>query len=131
MRAPNRKRPLARAISPAPDGIDLASVACLALYVGSPEHKDSPSFAGHPRPRADATICDRSFINRQKEINKWLRVAIERGAVGAPWEGCFPRYVWYRQGETVYEARLVNQVKGEYKGYALCPDELPKGLDEL
>ena len=41
------------------------------------------------------------------------------------------RYVWYRQGETVYEARLVNQVKGEYKGYALCPDELPKGLDEL
>lgn len=114
-----------------PDGTDLASLARLARYVGSPEHKDTPSFAGHPRPRADATICDRSFIDRQKEIATWLRAALKRGAVGAPWEGAFPRYVWYRHGDTVYEGRLVNQEKGEYKGYALGADELPRGLDKL
>ena len=38
------------------------------------------------------------------------------GATGAPWEGGFPRYVWYKHGETVFEGRLVNRETGEYKG---------------
>lgn len=130
MRAPARKRPLARVLSAVPEGTDLASLAHHARYVGSPEHKSAPSFAGPPRPRADATICDHSLNSRQKEITTWLRTALIRGAVGAPWEGSFPRYAWFRQGETVYEARLVNHEKGEYKGYPLGPDEWPKGLDE-
>jgi hypothetical protein len=50
------------------------------------------------------------------------------GRIGAPWEGDFPRYVWHRRDDVVYEARLVNQEVGEYKGYPLEPGEWPEGL---
>lgn len=98
-------------------------------YVGSPEHKDTPSFAGQPKPRADATICDRAFRDKLPQLNSWLRSALIRGAVGAPWEGDFPRYVWFKEGNVVYEARLVNSATGEYKGYELEPDQWPKGIE--
>lgn len=55
--------------------------------------------------------------------------AIELGNVGAPFEGSgFPRYVWCRQGDSVYEARLVNQELGQYKGYPLKAEEWPGEL---
>jgi hypothetical protein len=127
MRAPNRYRPQKRVIVPAPEGCDPSVAADSASYVGSPEHKDTPSFAGHPRPRADATICDRSFVTRLDEINRWLRDAIRTGKTGA-WTGSFPRYAWHREDDTVFEARLVNEVKGDYKGYALKREEWPGGL---
>jgi hypothetical protein len=127
MRAPRRKRPRHREID-IPREVDLEALARPVRYVGSPEHKDAPSFAGQPRPRADATICDRSLIHKQRELTRWLRKAIRLGNVGAPWEGRFPRYVWYRDGDTLYEARLVNRGRGEYKGYALSLDEWPKGI---
>ena len=95
--------------------------------MGSPEHKDSPSFAGHPRPRADATICDRSFVSRLDEINVWLKAAILTGKTGA-WSGDFPRYAWHKEGDTVFEARLVNAGNGEYKGYELKREEWPRDL---
>jgi hypothetical protein len=46
-------------------------------------------------------------------------------------EGGFPRYVWFKQGNAVYEGRLVNRGLGEYKGYPLEPGEEPPTLDEL
>ncbi len=101
-----------------------------ARYVGSPEHKDAPSFAGVPRLRADASCCPRKFADRQK-IAMWLRTAIRRGATGAPWEGTFPRYVWFKHEETVFEGRLVNQTAGEYKGYPLHKSEWPQGIEEI
>ena len=132
MRAPRRRRPLRRTLDlerlPAEE---LRSLAERVEYIGSPEHKDQPSFAGHPRPRADATICDQSFANRLEEILRWLRDAVERGCVGAPWEGDFPRYVWYKDGDDVYEARLVNRERGQYKGYRLMEEEAPQAIDEL
>lgn len=127
MRSPNRYRPPKRVIIPPPPGCDPASAAETASYVGSPEHKDTPSFAGHPRPRADATICDRSFVNRLDEINVWLKDAIRKGKTGA-WSGAFPRYAWHREGDTVFEARLVNEGNGEYKGYELKREEWPRDL---
>jgi hypothetical protein len=127
MRSPNRYRPQKRSIVPAPEGCDPVIAAGSASYVGSPEHKDTPSFAGHPRPRADATICDRSFVSRLDEINRWLRDAIRKGKTGA-WTGDFPRYAWHREGDTVFEARLVNEISGDYKGYALKREEWPDGL---
>ncbi len=96
-------------------------------YVGSPEHKDAPSFAGRPRPRADASVCDRSFAGRQDEVTGWLREAVRSGATGE-WIGQFPKYVWHQIGEAIYEARLVNAGNGEYKGYELQADERPSGL---
>lgn len=114
-------------IVPPPKGCDPARAAMQAHYVGSPEHKDAPSFAGQPRPRADATICDRSFIARQAEIDNWLKYAIRHGNTG-DWTGNYPRYAWYRDGGTVFEARLINEGKGEYKGYELNSFEWPQGI---
>lgn len=117
-----------RTVIPPPESVQLDELCTRVSYVGSPEHKDSPSFAGHPRPRADATICDRSFHGRQAELTEWLREAMRSGSIGAPWEGDFPRYIWVRQGIDVYEARLVNRDKGEYKGYRLERHEWPEGV---
>lgn len=130
MRAPGRRRPQRREFGPVPDDVDLAELARSVSYVGSPEHKDAPSFAGQPRPRlADASICDRRLANSQRQICRWLRTALSKGAVAGPWEGGYPRYVWYRNRDTVYEGRLVNRGKGEYKGYPLETTEWPTGIN--
>lgn len=100
-------------------------------YVGSPEHKDVPSFAGPPRLRADASCCPRGLADGQEMITEWLREAIRRGATGTPWEGAFPRYVWYKHEETVFEGRLVNRTTGAYKGYPLERNEWPDGIEEI
>jgi hypothetical protein len=128
MRAPSRKRKTpARRFGPAPDGVDLNTIADGAHYVGSPEHKDAPSFAGQPRPRADATICDRSFATRIEDIHQWLRAAIRAGQFSGYWDqGNFPRYVWHREGDRVFEARVVNSKQGSYKGYEINEDEWPE-----
>ncbi len=130
MRATRRRRPLNRAILAPLAQNERRRVAAAASYVGSVEHKDTPSFAGvPPRPRPDATLCDRALAKRCDEITHWLQIAIEKGAIGGPWEGEFPRYAWYKDGATVYEARLVNRMAGTYKGYGLLPDEWPKGIE--
>ncbi|MDE0161214.1 MAG: hypothetical protein OXL98_05695 [Acidimicrobiaceae bacterium] len=58
----------------------------------------------------------------------WLRSAIRAGSTGEPWEGGFPRYVWHREWDTVFEARLVNRGNGSYKGYPLKDRERPPHL---
>lgn len=130
MRAPKRRRPQVRHISSAPESVDLRGVASRVSYVGSPEHKDTPSFAGQPRPRADATICERRFKGMQDQLTDWIRESIRAGVIGGPWEGDFPRYVWCFREDMVYEARLVNQAKGEYKGYQLERVEWPPGIEK-
>jgi hypothetical protein len=127
MRAPRRHRPLRRSIASPPSGVDLALLARNARYVGSSEHKAFPSFAGPPRLRADASKCDPNLADPD-ELTAWLREAIVAGNVGAPWEGNYPRYVWHRQSDVVYEGRLVNQELGQYKGYPLESDQYPEGL---
>lgn len=109
-----------------PPDADLDSLAAAVTYVGSPEHKDIPSFAGPPRPRGDASLCPRDI--RQETAETWLRSAIRKGATSARWEGGFPRYAWHREGDTVFEARLVNSGDGSYKGYPLNREEWPTGI---
>jgi hypothetical protein len=58
-------------------------------YIGSPEHKDTPSFAGHPRPRADASICSRTFARDQLIVNQWLQAAILAANYSEFFEGDF------------------------------------------
>lgn len=110
-----------------PPDTDLAGLAARASYVGSPEHKDFVSFAGQPRPRGDASLCPPEIRDVGVVIG-WLRSAIRKGSTGAPWEGDFPRYVWHREGDVVFEARLVNREKGSYKGYPLHEHEQPPGI---
>jgi hypothetical protein len=132
MKAPKHRRAKVRAMMvPKPDNAVLTRVAEAAFYVGSPEHKSHPSFAGAPglrsRRRDDATPCDPSFANQRHQLTEWLREAILAGQVSSYWEGDFPRYCWLCKDGVVYEARLVNQSQGGYKGYALRPIEYPKG----
>ena len=131
MRAPRRRRPRKRRIEAVPQLLDLEDLARRAGYVGSPEHKDVPSYAGQPHLRADASCCPRDIARDQRLAEDWLRTAIARGAVGAPWEGAFPRYVWYQHGGVVFEGRLVNRELGKYKGYPLEADEWPLGIDNV
>lgn len=129
MRAPKRRRQQPRVfLSPKLGQDDLELIATQVRYVGSPEHKNHPSFAGHPAPRADATKCDPAFKDRQEELCQWLADAIRQGQIGAPLEGAFPRYVWIRQGERIFEARLVNRELGHYKGWELEEHEWPEEL---
>jgi hypothetical protein len=127
MRAPKRRRPIRREQIEAPVGVDLVVLAHRASYGGSPEHKDTPSPAGPPRLRADATACPRD-LRDVDQLTTWLRGAIASGQIGAPWEGDFPRYAWIRNGRGCFEARLTNRVLGTYKGYPLKPDEEPSWL---
>ncbi len=129
MRAPRRRRPRRREAH-VPPGVDLHALARSVKYVGSPEHKDFPSFAGRPALRADASCCPRE-IRDVEMVTGWLRSAILRGAAGAPWEGGFPRYVWHREGDTVFEGRLVNRGDGSYKGYPLGEDEWPRSIRDV
>lgn len=91
MRSPGRRRPLDRSFA-VPEGVELQHIAEIVRYVGSPEHKDMPSFAGQPRPRSDASICPRELSRDSERVEGWLKEAIRRGAVGGIWEGGFPRY---------------------------------------
>lgn len=81
-----------------------------------------------PRPRPDATLCDRALADSQDLLTQWLRTAIGKGTIGGPWDGEFPRYAWLKTGDTVYEARVVSRAQGAYKGYSLLPDEWPKNI---
>ena len=133
MRRPSHHRPKPRKVlSPLEIqqlGFDLEALASRVGYVGSVEHKDHPSFAGHPAPRADATKCDPDFAGKQDQINEWLQEAIRQGNIGAPVYNGFPQYVWYKDGDRLYQARLINCVKGEYKGFELTESQFwPEGI---
>jgi len=127
MRAPKRKRPPPRRLAPPPPDVDVDAAATAARYVGSAEHKAFPSFAGPPRLRADATPCPPTLSDAD-ELTKWLRRAISLRQTSDRWEGGFPRYAWLDVDGTVFEARHLGPGSGQYKGYALTPDQRPKGL---
>lgn len=128
-----RRRPLKRRVV-VPAGVDLEAAAEQAKYVGSSEHKNAPSSAGPPKLRLDASPCPPEIVKQQEKITGWLRAAIRHGSTGKFWEGHsprFPRYVWYRHGNTVFEGRLTNQVLGEYKGHPLKRSEWPDDSEAI
>lgn len=124
LRAPKRKRPLRRVIGSAPANVDVAAAAATAAYIGSPEHKDYPSFAGPTGyARSDGSLCPR-HLTSSTELTGWIRNAIERGWTSTEWDGGFPRYVWYAHEGDWFEARLSNRELGQYKGYPLDAMEI-------
>ena len=101
MRSPKRKHEPRRIVArELPVGVDLGALAEEVHYVGSQEHKTHPSFAGPPKPRMDASQCDKAFAGELELVNRWLRSAIRRGQVGLQWEGRYPRYAWYYDEES-------------------------------
>lgn len=127
MQSPGRKRPLSRRVAAHSDPADLARCADAATYVGSPEHKSFPSFAGQPKLRSDASRCP-THLKSADQITDWLREGILQGNVSdlPPGSG-FPRYVWVYREETWFEARITNEAQGWYKGYPLADDQVPIG----
>jgi len=128
MRSVSRRRPPRHEVDLA-ISVDLEELAGRATYIGSPEHKSYLSPAGPPRLRADATKCDQDLHGDLDKLTAWLRNAIREGCVGGPWEGGFPRYVWVRQTGAWYTGRLVVSGLGQYKGYEVSEEELPKNID--
>ncbi len=120
----NRARP-AR-----PSKEQLQELSRRATCVGGPEHEDRPSPAGPvPRPRPDASICPLATAGEFRRAQGWLRRAIAAGRVRGPHENGWPRDAYHREGDTIFEARLTNREKGEYKGYPIEPDQLPAGIE--
>lgn len=93
VRSPGRKRPQKRKVAEGISSDVLAACAAQARYVGSPEHKTSPSFAGRMQARSDPTKCP-THLKDPDVITEWLAVAIRQGNVSAAFDGDFPRYVW-------------------------------------
>lgn len=128
MRAPKRRSPLKRQfVGVLPENTE--AIAGAATYIGSPEHKNTGSFAGQRHPRRDASLCDIRFSTQQAMLTAWLIAGIRKGCCSTFGDGEFPKYVWYKDVETVYEARLVNKSTGEYKGYPLSREEWPNGVE--
>ncbi|WP_284536456.1 hypothetical protein [Nocardioides sp. T2.26MG-1] len=128
MRTPKRKRQLPRkpALGVPPESLERCALA--VTYVGSPEHKSMPSFAGPPKLRSDASRCP-TDLKDAAEITSWLAAAIRAGLVSDdPGSDGFPKYVWTFKRGTWFEARLVNATQGTYKGYPLADDEVTGGL---
>jgi hypothetical protein len=127
MKRPKRHRPLLRARVDPPPGADLGQLARAAVYVPSADHKDHWIAGLPPNLRSDATRCPREIS--QEQAQAWLRDAIANGDVGAPWdEQPYPRMVWKRVDDTVYEARLSNAEQGWYHGYPIDRTEWPTWL---
>lgn len=130
MRSINRQRNKRRQLLQGFDNETLFEISKKVSYVGSPEHKDwrNPLIDPQsPRLRSDASACPREITDRNA-VTEWLRSAILSGQIGSPVEGEFPRYVWYRHNDTLYEGRLVNKESGQYKGYPLGEDEGPQNI---
>ena len=128
MRSPSRDRPKPKALASNVPPQELHELAAGVRYVGSPEHKTYPSFAGQPVLRSDATPCP-TAMNDASRILGWLREAIIAGQVSAYRDqGLYPRYVWDRREDTWFEARLTNATLGHYKGYPVTADSVPASL---
>ena len=119
-----------RTLLPPSERIDLVKLSSTVSYIGSAEHKKYPSFAGQPRPRGDATLCDPSFRSALA-IGTVLKLAMVAGRIGGPWEGDYPRYVWSQIDGDWYEGRLVNRVLGQYKGYRIEEWEVPSNWEQV
>jgi hypothetical protein len=132
MRRPvyRRKNPKRLAVSPPPAGVDLVDVSRRATYVGDVRHKDTASFAGRvPHPTPDRSVCPRNLAWQQQTVQEWLRSAIVAGNTGDIWEGGFPKYIWHRVADTVFEGELMSPYgRGEYKGYPLEEYQQVRGL---
>lgn len=132
MRGKRHRRPKHRVIAPWPNDVPAPdAVAEQARYVGSAEHKDYPSPAGHPALRSDASRCHPQLGYDVERFTRVLREAIGRRCIGAIFEGSFPKYVWGWLDDRLYEARHINGPQGTYKAYPLEEAEFPKDPDAL
>ncbi|SRR5258708_1073344 len=130
IRRPRRGHPPHRGkqkqVHPSATAVELARAAAACVYSGSPYHcrrsKGQPPVA-RAKP---ASICPRPWSD--EEATQALRAAMQRGSVSEAWEDGFPRYVWHRDGNILYEARHIRGPLGSFYAYPIENFQAPRGL---
>jgi len=109
-----------------PNRVLIAVAAQKATYEPSHYHCRLPD--GRPvRARAKpASLCPRDWTI--PEATSALRSAILKEYVSEKWEDGFPRYLWLREGEVIYEARHTRGPHGLYHAYPITAAEAPSRL---
>lgn len=116
MKKPNHRREIHQT-----DFTALPSISSRARYESSSEHK-------LPGARSDASICPKSLGHQQSALTIELQRAIRLGHVDTVCENSFPRKVWCRIDNQIFEGRLTNREQGVYKGYPIDSAEVPRHL---
>lgn len=112
-----------------PEGLAPPEIlAARVVYRGSQEHKATPSFAGGPALRSDASPCDPNLRTEEdrQAVEATLREAVRRGCVSTDVRGSYPRYAWGWFRGRLYKAMLINQESGWYKAWPIEPLEAPE-----
>ena len=108
-------------------------VASRATYRASGEHKDHPppiEGLWTVSPRSDKAKCERIGREDWPRVLETLRAAIEAGCVGE-FRGGFPSRVWAFVNGVLHEARLTNELNGEYHAFPLnYPEQHPDDPDD-
>ena len=96
-------------------------------YAGSPQHKRNPGDFGltpPASPRQDASLYDYANITQRATALALLRKGVEQGLVSEQMRNDYPNQIWsIRNDKVVFEARLENEVQGNYHGYPLPLDD--------
>lgn len=121
-----KKKGKAKKLARGLDERELEERARRATYDPSPYHSRGAN--GAPvKIRAEPTsVCQKKWS--LEEAHDALRRAIRNCWVSEVWENGFPRHVWYRVGEDVYEARHTNGPSGTYHAYPIDVVEAPPGF---
>ena len=122
-----RHNPKGRKVLPVPADVSLDEVARRCRYVGSPYHRTVPGRAGSPVYRPGKSKYPEYLQRDPALVQRWLEDAVRQGCFGE-FQGGFPRRVWRRVGEIVFEARQGTPGSGEYHGYPLEPHQFVEGL---
>ena len=113
-------------VDPSPDPVKIEAAAASAVYSPSEYHCPGPK-GEHPKRRfKPASICPRRWSNQS--ATDALQSAISNGQVSEAWEDGFPRYVWHKDGDVIYEARHTRGPPGTFHAYPLEKFQIPNGL---
>lgn len=118
-----------------PEGKPLPEIVSNRVrYVASGEHKRYPSPEGHWNfdPKTDKAKCDRFDQQDWPRLQQSLVLAIRSGFVNMEFRGDFPSRVWVYINGVLHEARLTNEISGEYHGFPLeYIEQFPEDPDGL
>jgi hypothetical protein len=121
---PGHARP--KRVDPQPDRSKIEIAAANAVY--SPSNYHCPGSKGEaPKRRVKyASICPKRWSTQA--ATEALRQALCNGHVSEAWEDGFPRYVWHKDGEVIYEARHTRGPHGTFHAYPIEKFQIPDGL---
>jgi hypothetical protein len=132
---PELKRPTLRSkqgkrkrIDPSPDRARLQAATQTAIYRSSDYHCRGAKGQPPKRRTSPTSICPRAW--RDREATDALRKALLKGHTSDVWDGEFPRYVWHKEGEVVYEARHTRGPVGCFHAYPIESFQIPSGFDK-